>query len=56
MITTMDAEGRPRQRLIERYVVSLTTAANGRFEVADATSTSGWRTTQVFELVAIRDP
>jgi hypothetical protein len=52
-MTTIDAAGRPRQRLTERYALSLTTATSGRFETPDASAPSGWRTTQVFELRTI---
>jgi hypothetical protein len=56
VVTTSDASGRPTRRLTERYALTLTTATGGRFEVPDAAAPGGWRTEQVFELVAIRVP
>jgi hypothetical protein len=56
VMTTTDASGRPRQRLTERYAVTLTTATSGRFEVPDAAAPSGWKTAQAFELRSIVFP
>jgi hypothetical protein len=53
-VTTTDSAGQPKRRLIERYAVTLTTATGGRFEVPDASSPTGWRTEQTFELREIR--
>ena len=53
-VTTMDASGRPIRRLRERYALSLTTATDGEFEVADTSATSGFRTTQSFVLREIK--
>ena len=38
-VTTMDASGRPIRRLRERYALSLTTATDGEFEVAESSTT-----------------
>jgi hypothetical protein len=53
-VTTIDSAGQPKRRLTERYAVTLTTATGGRFEVPDASSPTGWRTEQAFELREIR--
>jgi hypothetical protein len=55
-MTTIDATGQPKRRLIERYSASLTTATGGRFEVPDTQAPGGWRTEQEFELREIRIP
>ena len=55
-MTTIDATGQPKRRLVERYSVTLTTATGGRFEVPDSNAAGGWRTEQRFELREIRVP
>ena len=55
-VTTIDAAGQTKRRLIERYSATLTTATGGRFEVPDAKAPGGWRTEQQFELREIRVP
>jgi hypothetical protein len=55
-MTTIDAAGQTRRRLVERFCASLTTATGGRFEVPDAKAPGGWRTEQEFELHEIRVP
>jgi hypothetical protein len=53
-VTTMDATGKARRRLRERYAVGLATATGGIFEVPDPGAATGWRTEQAFELREIR--
>lgn len=53
-VTTLDASGRPKRRLRERYAVGLATATGGVFEVPDASAPDGWRAEQTFELRTIR--
>jgi hypothetical protein len=55
-VTTFDSTGQIVRRLRERFSVALATATGGVFEVPDTTQSSGWRTIQRFELVAIRVP
>ena len=55
-MTTIDAAGKPKRRLVERYSVTLTTATGGRFEAPDSNAAGGWRTEQQFELREIRVP
>jgi hypothetical protein len=47
-VLTVDSLGRAKQRLRERYAVSLATATGGVFEAADGNG--GWRPEQLFEL------
>src|SRR5262245_34242856 len=55
-MTTIDAAGQPKRRLVARYSASLTTATSGRFEVPDTNAPGGWRTELQFELREIRVP
>jgi hypothetical protein len=55
-MTTIDAAGTAKRRLVERYSASLTTATRGRFDVPDANAPGGWRTELQFELREIRVP
>jgi hypothetical protein len=53
-VLTVDASGKPKRRLVERYAIALTTATGGRFEAPDPAAPGGWRTEQSFELREIR--
>lgn len=52
-VTSRDSTGRVVFRLRERYSLAIASATGGAFEVPDSTSTTGWRTTQSFELTRI---
>jgi hypothetical protein len=53
-VTTSDSAGRPKQRLRERYAVSLATATGGAFETADSIRAGEWLVRRRFELREIR--
>jgi hypothetical protein len=53
IVTTIDAQGRPKRRLRERYAITLATATGGTFEVPDPAAPTGWRAEQSFELRTI---
>lgn len=53
-VTTVDAQGRPRLRVRERYAVTLATATSGTFEAPDPANAGRWVTSHSFELKEIR--
>jgi hypothetical protein len=53
-VTTSDSTGRPKQRLRERYAISLITATGGVFETADSARAGEWLVQRRFELREIR--
>jgi hypothetical protein len=55
-VTTIDAAGRPKARLRERYALSLLTATGGVFEAPDSTRPGEWVRQRSFELHEIRAP
>ncbi len=55
-VTTVDARGRPRLRVRERYAVTLTTATRGTFESPDPAGAGRWVARHTFELKELRVP
>ncbi|MGH7497635.1 MAG: hypothetical protein ACREL3_02155 [Gemmatimonadales bacterium] len=53
-MTTVDALGRPRLRVRERYAVSLATATSGTFEAPDPAGGGRWVPKHTFELKELR--
>jgi hypothetical protein len=55
-VTTVDAQGRSRLRVRERYAVTLATATSGTFEVPDPTNRGSWVPQHTFTLKEMRSP
>jgi hypothetical protein len=55
-VTTIDSTGRAVRRLTEQYSLSIASAVEGTFEVADSTSAGGWRVVQQFALRRLESP